>query len=93
MEILITIKIPKQLVREINVYKNKYHPEKLSHSSTHLTFVPPFILNGEFRNLTKEMRNYIKPQKPFLLRINGLSCFDNEVIYFKVSPSSKLRKL
>ncbi|MFZ5559298.1 MAG: 2'-5' RNA ligase family protein [Patescibacteria group bacterium] len=93
MEILITIKIPKKLVREMDVYKNKYHPEKLSHSSAHLTLVPPFILAGRLRNLTKEMKNYVKLQKPFLLQINGLSCFDNEVIYFKVNSSLKLRKL
>lgn len=93
MEILITIKIPKRLVREMNIYKNKYHPTKLSHSSAHLTLVPPFILAGELKNLILEMKNYVKSQESFLLRTNGLGYFNNDVIYFKPSSSPQLRKL
>ena len=93
MEILITIKIPKRLVQEMNVYKNNYHPTKLSHSSVHLTLVPPFILAGELKNLIKEIKNYLKPQKSFLLQIDGLGYFDDDVIYFKPNFPSQLRKL
>ncbi|MFH1129344.1 MAG: 2'-5' RNA ligase family protein [Patescibacteria group bacterium] len=93
MEILITIKIPKKIVREMSVYKNEYHPEKLSHSSAHLTLVPPFVLSGELENLTKEIKTRLKSQKFFLLQVDGLGYFDESVIYFKPNLPFQLRKL
>lgn len=93
MELVINLKLPKDIVREMNVYRKKYHPSGLSHSSAHITVVPPFFLRGSFEDLTGSLIKCIHPIKPFHLTINGLGLFGENVLFLKPNCPFVLKKL
>lgn len=93
MELVINIKIPKKLCGEMNVYRKKYHPSKLSHSSAHITLVPPFILRNKPISLIKDIERIIRSQQSFRMSISGLSSFKDDVLFFKPNCPSELGKL
>ncbi|MDP2856152.1 MAG: 2'-5' RNA ligase family protein [bacterium] len=93
MELVLNVKIPNEIVREMDVCRKKYHPSKLSHSHAHITLVPPFILKGRLPDLIKDIGDVLKHQMSLRMNINGLSSFDDDVIFFRPSCPSRLKKL
>lgn len=93
MKLVINLKIPKKLVQEMNIYRKKYHPSKLSHLQAHITLIPPFILSGKLTGLAKDIEGVFESHYPFKMSINGLGSFNEDVIFFKSSCPPELRKL
>lgn len=93
MELLINIKIPKKLIREMNVYRKKYHPSRLLHLPAHITLVPPFIFRGKFTNLVRDMEGVTQSQRSFRMSIGGLGSFKDDVLFFKPDCPPELRKI
>lgn len=93
MQLVINVKIPKKLVREMNIYRKKYHPSKLSYSQAHITVVPPFILRGKLISLLKDIERILESQRSFKMSIDSFGSFNDDVIFFKPSCPPELRKL
>ena len=93
MRLVINIRIPQNIVRELNIYRKKYNPTGISHSSAHITLVPPFILRGKFQNLTKDIASRLKSVKQFRMRIDRLGWFGNQVLFIKPDCPPSLKQL
>ena len=93
MELVINIKIPKKIIREMDVYRKKYHPSKLSHSHAHITLVPPFVLKGKLSDLVEDIRSILRSQVSFWISINGLGSFGDDVLFFKPNCPIQLKNL
>ncbi|QQG45541.1 MAG: 2'-5' RNA ligase family protein [Candidatus Sungiibacteriota bacterium] len=93
MRLLITVRIPKNIVLELDGYRKKYNPSGISHSSAHITLVPPFVLRAGLIPLIKDITLCLEEFGPFRMRIDGLGWFDNRVLFAKSSCPAKLQRL
>jgi len=93
MRLVINLKLPKSIVREMDVYRKKYHPSGLSHAHAHITLVPPFVLRGEIPSLVDDIKRRLQTIKCFSVQINGISSFGNKVLFFRPTRTQELKKL
>lgn len=93
MQLIINVRIPQEVVRELSVYRKKYHPTGLSHSPAHITLIPPFILRGKLSELIKDTRAQIDGIKSFNINLDGFGSFDDKVIFVKPNCPAELKKL
>lgn len=93
MRLLITLKIPAEIIHEIDAYRKKYNPDGLAHSHSHITLVPPFSLRGGFQDMVGDLDKHFGQHKPFRLKINGIGWFGNDVVFFKPNCPKALKAL
>ena len=93
MRLLINLKIPKNIICEMDIYRKEYNPSKLSHLHSHITLVPPFILKGEMSNLVDDVRHCLHATRSFPVQINGIGSFGDKVLFFKPTCPRELNKL
>ena len=93
MRLVINLKIPKRIVREMDVYRKKYHPSGFSHSHSHITLVPPFVLKGKLPNLIDDINDYLRAVRPFYMQINGLGASEDRVLFFKPNCPPELKRI
>ena len=93
MRLVINLKLPKSIVREMDVYKKKYHPSGLSHSHAHITLVPPFVLRGGMSQLIDDVKHRLQIIGRFSIQINGISSFEDKVLFLKPTCPRELKKL
>lgn len=72
----------------------RFHVKYALKSPSHLTLKMPFSYNEAKEGLLqKQLVQYLKEQKPFLVQVTGISNFGQRIIYHRVIPCETLTNL
>ncbi len=94
VQVLITLKLPEEIVKEMDKLKWKYFPEGAKKISSHITLFRPFYISEDrIEKLTKGLTKQINGLKPFEIKFDGISNFGQRVAFFNPSCPPELLTL
>ena len=93
MRLLVTLKIPRIVVKRMDQFKSVYFPAGFHKIESHITLKPPFDLAGDFSAIVGAFQNLLKLFRPFSLAAHGVGTFSDRILFFTFDCPAELTKL